>query len=238
LEKQTAQPWYTDLFGPEGESLKREVRQLITECHERLSDSQDASGMKARSVYGQIWRAALEAFEDELLKYPGSQRIRPHGANYSVVAVGNTVLFPWRFARDAAQNLEDTPFAVSDVRIGLFDLPYSEAPPELDLGLLRPDTEQAPAEQAAEASVLDLMSRFRVVVVAFSSRSGTLHSIEWGQATLGPDGCVVWGPHERLLEPAKPSLAAMQEPQAFNEGPVPSVFIASKEDQAVGDDER
>ncbi|KRE66724.1 hypothetical protein ASG92_15530 [Arthrobacter sp. Soil736] len=236
MDKQAVQPWYVDLFGPEGESLGREVRELISGCHERLSDSQDASGMKARSVYGQIWRAALEAFEEALLKYPGSQRIHPKGANYSVVAVGGTVLFPWRFARDVAQNLEDTRFAVSDARIRLFDLPYNEAPAELDLGLYRPEAEESSVEQTAEVSVRELMSTFRVVVVAFSSRSGALHSIEWGQVTLGLDGCVVWGAHERLLEPTRPHLAAVQEPQAFNEGPVPSVFIASKEDQAVGDD--
>lgn len=80
------------------------------------------------------------------------------------------------------------------------------------------------------------MDRFRVVVVGFSSRSGALHTIEWGQATLGSDGCVVWGAHERLLEPGMPGLAAVGEPQAFDEGPVPSVFVARKEDQAVGDD--
>lgn len=135
MDNQPAQPWYVDLFGPEGESLRQEVPEMIKGCHERLSDSQDASGMRARSVYGQIWRAALEKFEESLMKYPRAQRIHPKGANYSVVAVGGTALFPWRFARDVAQNLEDTPFAVSDARVGLFDLPYNEAPPELDLGL-------------------------------------------------------------------------------------------------------
>ncbi|MGJ3191249.1 hypothetical protein [Paenarthrobacter sp. FR1] len=238
MDKQAAQPWYVDLFGPEGDSLKRDARELISGCHERLSDSQDASGMKARGVYGQIWRATLEAFEETLLKYPGSQRQHPRGANYSVVAVGGTVLFPWRFARDAAQNLEDTPFAVSDARTGLFDLPYNEAPPELDLGLHRSAEVERSVKEDAELAVRELMTTFRVVVVAFSSRSGALHSIEWGEVTLGEDGCVVWGNHERLLEAARPQLATVQEPQAFNEGPVPPVFVATKEDQAVGDDER
>lgn len=231
----TASSWPAELFGPPSDNIRKEVLDLIKDCHERLSDSQDASGMRTRGVYGHIWRASLEGFESALMKYPGAQKITPKGANYGVVAIGDTVIFPWRFAKDLNQNLQDTRFAVSDARLALFSIPFSEPPAELDLGLYAADSEPSVDDETAvvESDLRTLLDSFRVVVVGFSSQPGTLHTVEWGETKLGEEGYLVWGEHEQLMDSKATILKSVEEPQPFDEGPVPSVLVARKEDNEV-----
>lgn len=231
----TSSSWPAELFGSPSEDIRKDVFDLVKGCHERLSDSQDASGMRTRGVYGQIWRATLEDFEFALMKYPGAQQITPKGANYRVVAIGDTVIFPWRFAKDLSQSLQDTRFAVSDARLALFSLPFSEPPAELDLGLYASGSELSPDDETTvvESDLRTLLDSFRVVVVGFSSQPGRLHTVEWGEAMLGDEGYLVWAEHEQLMDSKATIQESMEEPQAFDEGPVPPVFVIRKEDDVV-----
>lgn len=234
--------WYEEQFGPVGDEIRDNVLEIVQNCHSRLSNAQDTSEMGAKLVYGTVWKAALEDFLTQLMKFPGAQKVVPAGANYSLVAIGDTVFFPWRFGRDPFQNLEDATFAVSNARIRIFSTPFKAPHPELDLGIYPtapPTSGEEDQGGAREGELRELMTRkkFRVVVVGFSSRPGLLHSVDWGQATLGVDGHLIWGHHERLLEAGKATMTVVDDQTAaFNEGELPEKFVAPKEKQAGRDD--
>ncbi|MCA1712787.1 MAG: hypothetical protein LC789_14575 [Actinobacteria bacterium] len=205
--------------------------------------------MVGSQVYGNVWLKVLQDFVGALGGLPGAHIVRVPAAPYDLIAFGDTVLFPWRYARAAGVDATGAPMShLSDTRRQIFDgfaidpqmtLPYGFHDPMHGVDVW----DEAPSD----ATVRGLAARgHRVVVVAYASNADALLRIEWGDAELAGEGApLAWGFHEPLsLAPAetaaRPPLVAvppLRDKPDFTSGPLSEPALAARAVASKASDE-
>lgn len=228
--------WALRTLGADGVLVREQISAIIRDCHEKMANAQAEADMKHTGVYGQIWRKCLDEFVAVLGRLPSAEIIPRRG--YKLVSFNGVVLFPWRFARERFTDIGSRPFAVSDTRISLFRQERDLAQQRLDIEYEHPElTEEERELLDAEAKALDeTLTSHRVVVVPYASNPSALHSIDWGEATLGADGYLTFASMEPLLDVGSDSLVDVEpaEEESFSNGPIPRPQLGVKEDEADG----
>lgn len=228
--------WALRTLGADGVLVREQISAIIRDCHEKMANAQAEADMKHAGVYGQIWRKCLDEFVAVLGRLPSAEIIPRRG--YKLVSFNGVVLFPWRFARERSTDIGSRPFAVSDTRISLFRQERDLAQQRLDIEYEHPElTEEERELLDAEAKALEeTLTSHRVVVVPYASNPSALHSIDWGEATLGADGYLTFASMESLLDVGSDSLVDVEpaEEESFSDGPIPRPQLGVKEEEADG----
>lgn len=212
------------------------ISAIIRDCHEKMANAQAEADMNHTGVYGQIWRKCLDEFVAVLGRLPSAETIPRRG--YKLVSFNGVVLFPWRFARERSTDIGSRPFAVSDTRISLFRQERDFGQQRFDIEFEHPElTEEERELLDAEAKALEgTLTSHRVVVVPYASNPSALHSVDWGEATLGADGYLTFASMESLLDVGSGSLVDVEpaEDEGFSNGPIPRAQLGVKEEEADG----
>lgn len=228
--------WALRTLGADGVLVREQISAIIRDCHEKMANAQAEADMKHTGVYGQIWRKCLDEFVAVLGRLPSAEIIPRRG--YKLVSFNGVVLFPWRFARERSTDIGSRPFAVSDTRISLFRQERDLAQQRLDIEYEHPElTEEERELLDAEAKALEeTLTSHRVIVVPYASNPSALHSIDWGEATLGADGYLTFASMESLLDVGSDSLVDVEpaEEESFSNGPIPRPQLGVKEEEADG----
>lgn len=228
--------WALRTLGADGVLVREQISAIIRDCHEKMANAQAEADMKHTGVYGQIWRKCLDEFVAVLGRLPSAEIIPRRG--YKLVSFNGVVLFPWRFARERSTDIGSRPFAVSDTRVSLFRQERDLGQQRLDIEFEHPElTEEERELLDAEAKALEeTLTSHRVVVVPYASNPSALHSIDWGEATLGADGYLTFASMESLLDVGSGSLVdvAPAEDEGFSNGPIPRPQLGVKEEEADG----
>ncbi|MGO2941283.1 MAG: hypothetical protein ACTIDO_03185 [Brevibacterium aurantiacum] len=228
--------WALRTLGADGVLVREQISGIIRDCHEKLANAQAEADMKHSGVYGQIWRKCVDEFVAVLGQLPSAEIISRRG--YKLVSFNGVVLFPWRFARERSTDIGSRPFAVSDTRISLFTQERDIAQQLLDIEFEHPELTKEEQELLdTEAKALkETLSSHRVVVVPYASNPSALHSVEWGEATLGSDGYLTFATMESLLDIGSGSLVDVEpaEDEGFSDGPIPHPQLGVKEEEANG----
>lgn len=229
--------WALRTLGVDGVVVREQISTIIRDCHEKMANAQAEAEMKHTGVYGQIWRKCLDEFVSMLGRLPSAEVVPRRG--YKLVSFNGVVLFPWRFAREHSTDIGSRPFGVSDTRISLFTEERNATAERLDIEFEHPeltaeerellDTESKALEEA-------LSSNSRVVVVAYASNPFALHSIDWGEATLGDDGFLTFASMESLVDIGSSSLVDVEpsDDEAFSDGPIPRPQLGVKGEEVDG----
>lgn len=227
--------WALRALGADGVLVREQISTIIRDCHEKMANAQAEADMKHSGVYGQIWRKCLDEFVAVLGQLPSAEIIPRRG--YKLVSVNGVVLFPWRFARERSTDIGSRPFAISDTRISLFTQERDQ-PQRLDIEFDHPELTVEEREYLdAEAEALkETLSSHSVVVVPYASSPSALHSIDWGEATLGADGYLTFASMESLLDIGSGALLDVEpsEDEGFSDGPIPRPQLGVKEDDVDG----
>ncbi len=229
--------WALRTLGADGVLVREQISAIIRDCHEKMANAQAEADMKHTGVYGQIWRKCLDEFVAVLGRLPSAEVIPRRG--YKLVSFNGVVLFPWRFARERSTEVGSRPFAVSDTRISLFTQERDLAQQRFDIEFEHPELTKEERELLdAEAKALEeTLSSHRVVVVPYASNPSAVHSIDWGEATLGVDGYLTFASMESLLDVGLGSLVDVEpaEGEGFSDGPVPRPQLGVKDEEPGGD---
>lgn len=228
--------WALRTLGADGVLVRELILAIIRDCHEKMANAQAEADMNHTGVYGQIWRKCLDEFVAVLGRLPSAEIIPRRG--YKLVSFNGVVLFPWRFARERSTDIGSRPFAVSDTRISLFRQERVFGQQRLDIEFEHPElTEEERELLDAEAKALEeTLTSHRVVVVPYASNPSALHSVDWGEATLGADGYLTFASMESLLDVGSGSLVDVEpaEDEGFSNGPIPRAQLGVKEEEADG----
>lgn len=229
--------WALRTLGADGVLVREQISPIIRDCHEKMANAQAEADMKHAGVYGQIWRKCLDEFVAVLGRLPSAEIVPRHG--YKLVSFNGVVLFPWRFARERSTDIGSRPFAVSDTRVSLFTQERDLAQQRLDIEFEHPElTEEERELLDAESKALEeaLSSHPRVVIVPYASNPFALHSIDWGEVTLGADGYLTFASMESLLGIGSGSLVDVEpsEDEAFSGGPIPRPQLGVKDEETDG----
>ncbi|RXZ48653.1 hypothetical protein ESP57_06545 [Agromyces fucosus] len=224
--------WALTTLGPDGVLVREQIPVIIRDCHEKMANAQVEADMKHSGPYGYIWRRCLDEFSSVLGRLPSAELITVPRSGYKLVSFNGVVLFPWRFARERSVDVGARPFAVSGARVSLFTENRGSSDARLDIAFDHPElTEEEHAHLDAEGRALTaaLASHSRVVVVPYASNPAALHSVEWGEATLGSDGCLAFESLESLLDSGDGSLVDVnQVDESFSDGPIPRPQLGVK----------
>lgn len=227
----TGLAWATRRLGEAGPQVRALVPGVLRDCHNRLAEAQAAAEMVGSQVYGNVWLKVLQDFVGAFGSLPGAHIVRVPAAPYDLIAFGDTVLFPWRYAREAGVDAVATPMShLSDTRRQIFDGFAIDPQLTFPYGFEDKGGVDVLDESTSDASVRDLVAHgHRVVVVAYASNADALLRIEWGDAELAGEGLpLTWDFHEVLsLAPAetatRPSLtvvAPLDGKPDFTTGPL------------------
>lgn len=229
--------WALRTLGADGVLVREQISSIIRDCHEKMANAQAEAEMKHTGVYGQIWRKCLDEFVTVLGRLPSAEIVPRRG--YKLVAFNGVILFPWRFARERSTDIGSRPFAVSDTRVSLFGEERESTQQRLDIEFEHPElTEEERELVDAESKALEeaLSTHSRVVVVPYASNPFALHSVDWGEATLGSDGYLTFASMESLLEVGAGSLVDVDlTDESFSDGPIPRPDLGVKRDEADGE---
>ncbi|TFC19900.1 hypothetical protein [Cryobacterium sp. MDB2-10] len=217
--------WALKQFGHDGVRVREAVPRIIRAGHEDLATAQMHSNMKTAGVYGNIWRRCLDDFVAELGTLPSAEVFAPYRAGYRVVRFQGTVLFPWRYARDATTEVESRRFAVSSGRKGLWQRQRAIGQPQLDIPDERPElTDEDLTVLEENLSVVQglLQEQVQVVVVNFSSSPRGIYGIEWGMTRVDGEGRLIYdGFRESLLTGVSSALVDLNSStEGFAAGPI------------------
>jgi hypothetical protein len=228
--------WCRARFGEQGPHLRQIIPLVVRNSHDALADAHEAVGLRGQQVYGNIWLKTLESLVQNLGTLPGSTIVRPGRAPYSLVTFGKTVIFAWRYAREAGQSVEEASFgSVSPTRQEIF----RGFPDDPQMSLWELESDPVDGNDSEEVAADLLRDGHQVVVVAYASNSSRLFALEWGDAELVADGLpLAWGFRESMsLETASGdhrliSLGHDDEGPAFNDGPLPEPDLYAKGEEA------
>lgn len=194
-------PWALERFGDTAETLMREIPAALRDAHNRALKAYQGLAVGTNEAYGLIWLAQHEELVSRLSGIEGTKVIKPKGARYELVMIGNVVLYPWRYADETRQPLEYARMKPSDVRRNLLALAERPSDDQLTLDTVEVDDAELNAEyEQVRQALLEMAASVRLVVVAYASnpRSGIL-TVEWGDASQADDeGHLDWIYHESL----------------------------------------
>lgn len=224
--------------------LAASVVKAMAGSHENLAAAQLTSQQSGQGVYAQIWRSlCLELAATLSAARYDVQMLKPGHASYKIPVIGDVLLFPWRPA--GGHEPTEVCFSTSATRAALWSHPM--LPDIIDLGsnttenaALDDDTAAGSAVGLAEVDAVASVAveifeaarrqHLRVVVIAMTSDSQRLRSIEWGEATVDSGGFLRWVSHEVLSNAASAATPADTNPRAFSAGTPPPSGVRLRQD--------
>lgn len=235
--------WASRRLGEAGPQVRALLPGVLRDCHNRLAEAQATAEMTGNQVYGNIWLKVLQDFVGAFGHLPGAHILRVPSAPYDLIAFGDAVLFPWRYAREAGVDAVGTPMAdVSDTRRRIFDGFTADPQMTLPYGFSEP----AGDELVDDSGIRELVEEgHRVVVVAYASNADALLRIEWGEAELAGVGLpLTWDFHEVLSlatvdGAARPSLSLvspLDDKPDFASDPLAEPQLAARTNDSERDD--
>ncbi|MFI6427782.1 hypothetical protein [Promicromonospora sp. NPDC050880] len=228
--------WALRTLGADGVLVREKIPEIIQDCHEKLANAQAAAEMNHSGPYGYIWRRCLDQFVAVLSRLPSAELVTV--GRHKLVAFNGVVLFPWRYAKDRAAEASTRPFAVSDSRVSLFTQRHPDPQGRLPIEFDHPElsAEEHALLNEESKTLAETLEQHRVVVVPYASNPSALHSIEWGEATLGSDGYLTFESLESLLALGSGSLVDVGPTNdGFAEGPIPRPQLGVKQEDQTGE---
>ena len=218
--------------------LGQQIVEVMLEIHAAYADSQNRSGSRHQRVYGQIFADLPDRLRGGLLMRRDDVDVRKVGhAGYQVPVIDGTLYFPWRPPGGARP--EDVQFGGSVSRDGLWRVRRESD--ELPLFTVEGDdlVRDHPADPEMTDPLAELLAageHLHVVIVAMTSSSHQVDSIEWGPASLNADGMLVWEP-ELLWDGTSGSGPADIGGSSFDSGqpPRPPVSPRVRPEQPTSD---
>jgi hypothetical protein len=200
----TPSQWAEKRFGPAAAALQTAVVAGIAGAHADALAAQVAGGTPRQDPYGHTLKnRQYESLTEQVraAELSGIDLIHPPRAFFDLVRLTdtNTVLFPWRFAKDRRLRREDARMSASRVRRDLL-ASTTEAQDQLSLeDAAVTDTEleaQLAERRALDAALRDFAC---VVTIGYASNLTGVFELGWGEAELvAEDGTVEWRHWEDL----------------------------------------
>jgi hypothetical protein len=224
--------WAREVFGEVGPHIRSALPQVLTATHSLYAAHQVALGLSSAEPYGLMWLGVPKALVEQFSGIAGVQTHRPRYGRYLLPVINGVPLIPWRYAKDRATDIDQTPFGhpLSTSKKSLFE-PLNMQP-ELPLGEhglgdavladLQPEQRQELNEYGDGIRALATESRL-VAVLAYASNPEALLTCYYGYAQLGSNDLLTWTYREELaLSVAdRPIRHVVTEPDArpaFNDG--------------------
>ncbi len=199
--------WAVDRFGPVlAPELRRRVPHALACAVNRAVDAHEASQMTTNHAFGSArWPIQYEELVKHLHDLNGASTIRPWGAFYQLVIVGNHLLLPWCFAQTPNTRMRDIRPGRSFGRLareilGQFGPPPHWSQPALPWPADDDEDEQQVHEVSSLLRTIQPPPRVLIVGYACSPQLGLL-SVEWGEAALGDGDHLHWYHDEQLPVP-------------------------------------
>ncbi|TDC60877.1 hypothetical protein E1200_29790 [Actinomadura sp. GC306] len=193
--------WARARFGAAAEELIVRIPAALEEAHRRALEGHVSLGLETNEAYGLIWLAQHQELVNHLRGVDGFYVIKPTRARYELPVIGNTVIYPWRYADKIDRPVDRARMKLSEVRRHLLSLTPETGHQQLRLDEADLDDEALNAEYEEVAETLrDMAQQVRLVLVAYASnpQSGILLA-EWGDVVLVDDGgYLTWLYRERL----------------------------------------
>jgi hypothetical protein len=195
--------WARERFGDAAQVLLQEIPVALKRAHESALRAHLGLGVTTNEAYGLIWVVQHLELVGRLRGrgIEGFRVIRPKGARYELAVIGETVLYPWRYADETRRSLEDARMELSEVRRNLLALAEEPVAAQLSFDEAHLDAgELDAAYEEDRQALLQLAAGVGLVTIAYASNphAGILH-IEWGEARQADeDGHLVWKYREPL----------------------------------------
>lgn len=200
-----ASAWSEARFGETAGEIGRRVARAISAAHMAAAAAQAASETPKRHPYGgAIRNTAHERLMGELEGLPGVETRTVPGASHQLLTwpEHRVTLYPLRYANDGHTPREKAKIRLSTIRMELLGKSEVGDPKQLTLDQANLTAEEIEEEYASRVDLeQQLGSLSCVVIVGFASSPEGLHSLGWGQGSLGPDGFLNWDHWESLPLP-------------------------------------
>lgn len=223
--------WVVEALGENAGEIIQQVPRCITEAHAAAANAQEVGGLRQRTTFGSTFALAVfDAFVRHFQDLPGVTTYKPSRASYSLVVVGEVVLFPLHWARDLSESITEHRFTLSPLRQHILDTPARGGAQlafdfaELEVGEAHDIWDDIRREHPAVR---------RVVIVAYAAgyESGLL-SVHIGEGSPLSDGDIRWD-HLEVVDISAhlaPALAIASEAPVtrFDAAPLPDPFLESR----------
>lgn len=197
--------WASGRFGEIAGEIRWRVTRAIAGAHAAAAAAQVVSETPKRHPYGgAIRNTAHERLADELVGLPGVETRPLPGASHELVILPEqrVTLYPLRYANDGHTPRDKARIRLSAIRLELLGSSEAGDPEQLTFDHADLTPEQVEEEFQARAEVeKQLGSLSCVVIIGFASSPEGLHSLGWGEGSLGTDGYLNWGYWESLPLP-------------------------------------
>lgn len=229
--------WIAETLGENAPEILALAPACIAEAYTAAANAQEAGGLRQRTTFGSTFSLAVhDAFVRNLGGLPNVGTFKPARASYSLVVVGEVVLFPLLWAHDLSEPIKEHRFNLSTLRQQILDSPSrGGAQLAFDFSELADDEghniwEQIQREHPAVR---------RVVVLAYAAgyQSGLL-SLHVGEGYSLTDGDIRWTHLEQVdvsdyLAAAHPVIASEELITPFDAAPLPDPFVQSRPAMSV-----
>lgn len=228
--------WLLLRFGSAREALGALAREVVREAHVRSVEAHVAGGLRTKKTYGvnmtasvhELWTAGAAGIEGVVVRRPSGVR---SGSEVVVIDDTSTVIYPWRYGRDAVTRREEARMAApSKLRSTLFRADPAAAGSQLTLDQGRLSVEEIEQLYADEEDVQAQLREFhQVVVLGYASHPRSLHGLGWGELELVDHvgGQVRWLHWEPLDEASSEQSSAGELTVVKDEPPVVEAFDAA-----------
>lgn len=183
--------WQRLRFGSTREPLGDLAREVVREAHERSLEAHIAGGLKTKKTYGvtmtdavrELWTAGAVGIAGVTVRRPAGVRA---GSDVVVIDETATVIYPWRYGRDAVTPRDEARMAAaSKLQSTLFQADPDVAGSQLTLEQGQLSVEEIERLYADEADLqAQLRDLHRVVVLGYASHPGGLRELGWGEIEL------------------------------------------------------
>jgi hypothetical protein len=207
--------WARQRFGERAQLVRKAVVQALSAT---VTDAQDAHKEgKSDKLYTFGWTLAVRKYErlvEALRDMDDVDLVRPPGSPHNLVLFGENLLYPFRYAKDAATPLSEA--RVTDGRVSamvaeLFQR-FGPEPTHQEVTFPLFDPEPSPDDDEFRSALDRVPPQTKLILIAFAcnERSGLIDAA-WGEGELvDSTGHLRWLPG--CYEPLPIAAAAVESP--------------------------
>ena len=221
--------WIVETLGANAPEILALAPASITQAHIAAANAQEAGGLRQRTTFGSTFSLAVhDAFVRNLGGLDGVGTFKPARASYSLVVIGEVVLFPLLWAHDLSEPITEHRFNLSALRQQILDSPSrGGAQIAFDFAELADEEGRDIWEQIQRAHP----AVRRVVVLAYAAgyQSGLL-SLHTGEGYPLADGDIRWSHLEAVditdhIASVQPAFGTEEPVTPFDAAPMPDPFV-------------
>jgi hypothetical protein len=229
--------WLANALGAHAPEILAVAPASIAQAHTAAANAQEVGGLRQRTTFGSTFSLAVhDAFVRNLGGLEGVGTFKPSRASYSLVVVGEVVLFPLLWAHDLSEPITEHRFNLSALRQQILGNPSrGGAQLAFDFAELADEEghdlwEQIQREHPAVR---------RVVVLTYAAgyQSGLL-SLHIGEGYPLADGDIRWSHLEAVditdhIAAAQPAFDSDEPVARFDAAPLPDPFMRPRSATSV-----